>query len=184
VALPASVGDEPALAALLDATRAAVYPELEGVSIGLRAVEDLAYLRAWTELDTVALDDGRARTYTVEYDPVLLSDPPDPGALAAVLTHELGHVSDYVGMDSAGLVDFALWYASQDPMTSDELAAYERATDEQALTRGCAAGLARFREWVYAHADAEVEAEKRRNYYSPEEIDAWVQANGECIDGG
>jgi hypothetical protein len=71
------------------------------------------------------------------------------------------------------IVEFGLWYGTQDPMTSDELRDYERATDEAALERGCGEGLAEMRAWIYAHAGEEIEAEKRRNYYSPEEIAAW-----------
>jgi len=34
-----------------------------------------------------------------------------------------------------------------------------------------------FREWLYAHVIAEVEAQKRIDYYTPEEIEAWMAAN-------
>ena len=65
-----------------------------------------------------------------------------------------------------------------------ELAAYERATDEQAMDRGCAEGLSQMRDWVYTHCEGEVLEEKKRDYYSPDEIDAWVLANpGVCPDG-
>ena len=80
------------------------------------------------------------------------------------------------------LLDFAGWYASQDPATSDELAAYERATDEKALQRGCADGLSAMRTWIYAHVDAETLAEKEKDYYTPEEITTWVADNGSCAD--
>lgn len=174
------VTDEAGLVALLETTRAATFPDLEGVTIGVAAVEDLLFFRAWAELDTIDLDDGRSRTYTVQYDPVVLADPPKPKALAAVLVHEVAHVSDYVAMDSAALLDFAVWYATQDPATSDGLRDYERATDEQALERGCAEGLSAMREWVYAHTEGEVLAEKQRNYYQPAEIEAWVEQHGGC----
>jgi hypothetical protein len=176
------VTDEAGVVALVDDATREAFPELVGVEIGVAPVDDLAYFRAWTEVDTVARDDGRARTYTVQYDPVVLADPMDPASLAALVVHELGHVEDYVAMDSAELVSFAIWYGSQDPATSDELAAYERATDEKALVRGCAAGLSAAREWIYAaSADDPVRlAEKQRNYWTPDEIAAWVDAGGGC----
>lgn len=181
IALPeAPVTEEAGVLALLDATRAATFPDLDGVAIGAEPVEDLQFFRAWTEIETVGLDDGRARTYTVQYDPVVLSDPPAPAALAAVLTHELGHVHDYVGMTGEELLEFAAWYGSQDPAESDGLRDYERATDEQALERGCGAALAEMRTWIYAHSEGEVLADKQRNYYSPAEIEAWMEANGPC----
>jgi hypothetical protein len=181
VALPdAPVTTEAGLVALLDATREATFPELGAADIGVRPLADLKFLRAWIELDSVAEEDGFARRYTIEYDPVLLADPPEPAALAAVLVHELGHVDDYVGMTSEEVLEFAVWYGTADPMTSDELSAYERGTDEKALVRGCADGLSAMRSWIYAHSDEAVRAEKERNYYTPAEIDAWVAANGRC----
>lgn len=174
------VTDEDGFAALVGQALGLGYPALIGVDVGVGAVDDLKYLRAWTELDTVALDDGRARRYTVQYDPVVLSDPMPPEALAALLVHEIGHVEDYVGMDSAALVSFAVWYASQDPASSDELAAYERGTDEKSLARGCADGLAAARAWIYGHAEGDVLVDKMRNYDTPEDIAAWTEANGAC----
>ncbi|MEQ1506921.1 MAG: hypothetical protein ABMB14_32135 [Myxococcota bacterium] len=179
IALPAGpVTDADALAALVAEVGRAAYPALAGVDVGIAPVDGLAYLRAWTELDTVLLDDGLARTYTVQYDPALLADPPAPDALAALLVHELGHVSDYVAMDSEALAAFAVWYGTQDPLTSESLAAYERATDAQALDRGCADGLAAARDWIYAHASPDVLAEKQHNYYTPDEIAAYPAVCG------
>lgn len=174
------VTDEAGLIDLLAATREATFGSITCASIGVRAHEDLQFLRAWIELDTVDEDDGCAREYTIEYDPVLLTDPPEPVALAAILVHELGHVDDYLLMNSDEVLEFAVWYGTADPMTDDDLAAYERATDEKALERGCAEGLSAMREWIYAHSDATVRAEKERNYYTPEEIEAYVAEFGRC----
>ena len=179
VALPAAVATETDLAVLLAEVGRVLYPEQGGVSVGIGPVDHLKYFRAWTELDTLSLP-PRERRYTIHYDPAVLAEPPAPAALAAVFAHELGHVDDYLGMDSTALVEFAAWYAGEDPTTSASLAEYERATDEKALARGCADGLRQVREWIYAHADEATEAEKRRNYYTPEEIDAWVEENGGC----
>lgn len=173
------ITDEAGLAALLASVQATLYPDEDGASIGVAPVDDLAFFRAWTEIDTIA-EAPFDRTYTIQYDPVVLADPPAPTAVAAVLAHELGHVQDYLAMDSDELLDFGLWYASQDPATSDELAAYERATDEKALARGCADGLAEMRTWIYAHVDGATLAEKEKDYYSPDEIAAWVDAHGSC----
>jgi hypothetical protein len=176
----APVSDAEGLAALLASAQAVAFDSLVGVSIGSLQVDDVAYFRAWPEIDTMLLDDGAARDYTIHFDPVVLEDPMPPAALAAVLVHELGHVDDYVGMTGEELVNFGVWYGTQDPLTSDELAAYERGTDEKALERGCAEGLAEAHEWIYAHASPELLPMKERNYLSPEEIDAWTEAYGDC----
>ncbi len=176
------VTTEAGLASLLAATALAAFPDLappDPVLLTVSAVDDLAFFRSSIDLDTLDPELDAGRVYRVEYDPVVLSDPPEPMALAAVLAHELGHVHDYVAMSASEYVDFGLWYGSA--TGTDELAAYERATDEQALERGCAEGLSAMRDWVYAHCSGDVLAEKERDYYSPTEIDAWVQANpGVC----
>ena len=52
--------------------------------------------------------------------------------------HEFKHVLDYTEMNTNTLVEFGLWYADED------VAEYERATDEFALERGSATGLIEF----------------------------------------
>ncbi len=168
------VSSETALLELLLATRDATFPG--EYALALSAEANLAYFRASIDSDSLAGD----RVYVVSYDPVILDDPPAAGALGAILVHELGHVEDYRLMENAEYVEFGLWYGAQDPATSDELRDYERATDEKALQRGCAEGLAAMREWIYAHATPEVRAEKERNYYTPAEIEAWVAESGRC----
>ncbi|GDX78703.1 hypothetical protein LBMAG42_05140 [Deltaproteobacteria bacterium] len=175
----AAITTEAGLAALLHEVQIALYPEQDRASIAVAAHDDLQFFRAWTELDTVG-NEPYARSYTIEYDPVVLSDPPSPEALAAVLAHELGHIDDYLQMDSAALLDFAVWYGTEDPTTSASLAEYERATDEKALARGCAEGLSAMRTWIYAHVDADRLAEKQKDYYTPDEITSWVEAHGSC----
>lgn len=178
--LPAApVTDEQTLIGLLDTVRAALYPEQADLLITTELVPDLQFFRAWTELDTVGAP-PRERHYVVQVDPTVLADPPTPAALAAVLAHELGHVEHYLTLDTDAFVAFAAWYAGEDPLTSTALADYERATDEKALTRGCGEGLAEMREWIYAHCEGDVEAAKRFQYYSPDEIAAWEQDNGSC----
>ena len=149
-------------------------------AIGVEAVPDLQFFRAWIELGTISAPDPRDRTYTVQYDPVVLADPPPAEALAAVLAHELGHVDHYLGMSTEEAVQFGVWYGTQDPTTSDDLAAYERETDEKVLARGCAAGLAAMRVWIYEHVEGDVLVEKERNYYTPDEIAAWLSQHGTC----
>lgn len=168
------VTTEAALLDLLELARDATFPG--SGQLAAQSETDLAYFRA--SIDAQSL--GKDRVYVVSYDPVVLADPPEARALAAILVHELGHVEDYSGMSDAEYVEFGLWYGAQDPATSDALRDYERATDEKALARGCADGLAAMRQWIYDHASTEVRAEKERNYYTPAEISAWTGANGEC----
>lgn len=155
---------------ILDAIRPTLFPDLDGVSITAQTVEDVTFFQTTVELATFE-DPPELRRYLVQVDPVVLADPPSTAAMVAVLAHELGHAQDFVGMDADALAEFAIWYSRED------VADYEHATDEKALARGCGPGLAAFREWVYSHTDGEVEAEKRRVYYGPDEIAAWMATN-------
>ena len=53
-----------------------------------------------------------------------------------------------------------------------QTAKFERRTDLDAIHRGYGDGLKSYREWVYAHIPSNKLPEKRRNYFSPEEIGA------------
>jgi hypothetical protein len=174
------VSNENALKSLLIAEAPVLYPELEGIALEVEALQDLAFFRASATPETLGFEDTRARTYLIQYDPVVLSDPPEPIALAAILSHELAHVAYYLTLPGIEMAEFGIWYGTEDPMTSTELAAFERGTDEQAMLTGAAEGLSVMRKWIYEHSTPEIEEEKRRNYYTPEEIMDWVAKNGEC----
>jgi hypothetical protein len=51
-------------------------------------------------------------------------------------------------------------------------ARFERATDLEAIARGYGDGLKSYRWWLYCHIPADKLAGKKRNYFSPEEIDS------------
>ena len=164
--------DEAGLRQRLDAVHAALFPELDGVAIVLVPGEDpTSFFSANVEADSFG-DPPLERTYTVVYSTLQFDDPPAGAAVTAILSHELGHIVDYTGMDATELASFALWYATSD------VAAYERETDERALELGCADGLKAYRQWLYTRLDADAVAEKQRVYYTPAEIDAWVAAQG------
>ena len=171
VPLPeAQIVDLAGFTALLDVARPVFYPDLEGASIEVVHLDDVRYFQANLDLSTVS-DPPMERKYLVQVDPTVFDDPPSNDVFRAVIAHELGHVQDYVGKNTDELVSFALWYLGGD------VADYEHATDEKALTRGCAAGLTAYREWLYEHVDADLLVMKQTNYYTPEEIAAWSEAN-------
>ena len=163
--------DEAGLRVLLDGVLDNLFPELEGVSIELRPnTSDSSYFSANPDLSTL----DRApleRDYFVQYSTLQFDSPPPADAVTAILAHELKHVRDYTEMSTEELAEFGLWYISND------ISEYERATDEHSLELGCGEGLILFREWLYAHVTPEVEAQKRIDYYTPEEIEAWMAAN-------
>lgn len=158
---------------IADVQRLVFGAELRGVEVGLAPLPgETDFFNAGVDLTTADLP-GMERRYIIRANSAIFSgDEPPIGATTAILAHELQHVLDYTAMSGDELVDFALEYSEGDIST------YERATDEAVLERGCATGLKAYREWLYEQIDAEAEAAKRRDYYTPEEIDAWVAANG------
>lgn len=162
------VTNEDAVRTVLEAVRRDHYPELEGVTIVVEPADGVSFFASNLTLDT--LDRApRERRYRIQVGRALFADPPSNRAVYAILTHELRHTVDYLGMDGKTLAKFGIDYALL-PQTD-----YERATDRHALDRGVGRGLADYRRWLYAHVDDETRAEKIRDYYTPEQIEAYLR---------
>jgi hypothetical protein len=166
---PESLDD---LRALLAQARLRFYPQL--YELVLRLDGDLmtagSYFVAQPDLATLE-DLPEDRLYTVRANLALLDDPPSAAATGAIFVHELKHILDYSLMDTEELTSFGLWYG-----IADDVSVYERLTDEYALALGCAEGLKAYRVWLYDHIPADDLENKQEDYFTPEEIDAWVAA--------
>jgi hypothetical protein len=104
--------------------------------------------------------------YFVEVNPRLLSLSPPPDGVCAILGHELTHISSMSHGNRLRL--FGLIRLASGKYTS----AFERRADLEAIHRGFAPGLKDYRHWIYANIPAEKVARKKRDYFTPEEIDA------------
>ncbi|MCA9583957.1 MAG: hypothetical protein KC657_01220 [Myxococcales bacterium] len=176
---PARLADDPtlpradsvaAMQTLVDEVRKREYAELASYKIVLDPLESESDFFT-ADVDTSTIGKPAAeRTYRVRYNPKLFGDPPSNRAVFAILVHELKHVLDYTKKSTeAELVDFGVKYALDQPFRT----AYERATDEHALSRGYGEGLKDYRYWLYDRITPDKVEEKRRDYYTPEEIDAY-----------
>ena len=155
--------------ALITQTRQLV-PELNSVSLSVQTIEsDSTFLAAQVDLSTIS-NAPLEREYLIQINPQIFEQHITGASAIAILLHEFKHILDYTEMDTNALAEFGLWYAGGD------VAEYERATDEFALERGCATGLIEFREWLYGFVSEDVRAEKEQNYYTPDEIRAWMTA--------
>jgi hypothetical protein len=162
--------DEAMMEDVLEAARSRFYPNLAKADIAL--VADASQLYFASNLDYDTLEDAPLdRHYQVHYNPQIFADPPSRFALGAILVHELKHVTDYTQMSSATLAEFGIWYATGDV---DD---YEHQTDVASLEAGCATGLKAYRVWLYAHVPSADLAAKEAEYYTPDQIDAWIAAN-------
>ena len=91
----------------------------------------------------------------------------------AIIAHELAHVAYYANGNRLrlfGLIRLASKGFRQ---------RFEKRADVQALQRGYAQGLKQYRIWLYQHVSAAALKEKRRDYLTPEEIDAIQRPAGQ-----
>lgn len=87
-------------------------------------------------------------------------------SVRAILVHELAHVEQLSrGMRVRRLGLVKLLFGRSE-------ARFERTADLIAIERGFGGGLRAYREWLYRNIPPDAERQKRRNYFSPEEIDA------------
>ena len=104
--------------------------------------------------------------YFVDVNPALFQEQAPSDGVCAILAHELVHIvslSRGNRIRRFGLVRL---------LSKRQTAKFERRTDLEAIHRGYGDGLRSYRKWVYAHISADKLPEKRRNYFSPEEIGA------------
>jgi hypothetical protein len=109
---------------------------------------------------------GRRMHYLIRVNSAtaLLAVPEE--ARRAIIAHELAHVTYYAGGNRIRLVGL-IRLASKGFRKP-----FERRADLDALRRGYAQGLKQYRIWLYQHVTERVLNEKKRDYLTPEEIDA------------
>jgi hypothetical protein len=94
----------------------------------------------------------------------------------SILAHELAHLEDLSQGKRIRLFRLA------GLLSRTRRARFERRADLLAIARGYGPGLKAYRVWLYAHVPAAKLAEKRRNYLSPEEIDAVLEVTARRPD--
>ncbi len=107
--------------------------------------------------------------YSVQVNPRLFAEQAPALGVCAILAHELSHLTALSRGNRIrrfGLVRL---------ISGRYTARFERQTDLEAIHRGYGEGLKAYRNWVYAHIAPDKVAEKKRRYFSPEEIDAIEQ---------
>jgi hypothetical protein len=102
---------------------------------------------------------------------VALLAAPEEGK-RAIIAHELAHLAYYANGNRVRLLGLIRLVS---PGFRER---FEKRADVEALRRGYAQGLKQYRIWLYQHVSADVLREKRRDYLTPEEIDADQQQSG------
>ncbi len=114
--------------------------------------------------------------YIVFVNPQVFEKDAPPDAILAIVAHELAHAAYYRRHNRFELFGLAGLEAKS------FAARFERGADLQAIKRGYGAGLKKYREWLYRNIPASKIIAKKRDYFSPEEIDLILDAMKEKPD--
>ena len=90
--------------------------------------------------------------------------------LRAIVAHELAHISYYEDQSRMGLLSLV------GLLMPSFTTRFERKADLDAITLGYGRGLQTFRTWLYRNIPPSRVAAKKRDYYTPEEIEAILRA--------
>ena len=154
---------------LLSEIKAASYPELRGADIQVKLFKSQSdYFRARFAVPQFLT--GRRMRYVVFVNAAVFTRQAPEEGVRAILAHELAHVVYFRRRNRLHL--FGLVRLASKEFT----ARFERWADLQAIARGYGEGLKAYRKWLYQNIPAKDVSEKKRDYFSPEEIDAIVSA--------
>lgn len=156
---------------LVNHTRETYFPDLRHLNISIKEFNSDAYfLQARPDMKTV-MKKPNHRRYFIEVNPKIFNCPPTFEALEAILVHEFEHIRDYNIRSSVEIGVLGARYG----LSKKFRTRYERQTDEKALYQGVGAGLIQYRRWIYAQLTPEQIRVKKRYYFTPEEIEIWMQ---------
>jgi len=151
-----------ASAVILD-LRGTSFPELAHIDLRVRTFRSQSdYLRTRFSFSRFLL--FLPMQYFVDVNPALFQEQAPSDGVCAILAHELVHIvslSRGNRIRRFGLVRL---------LSKRQTTKFERRTDLEAIHRGYGDGLRSYRKWIYAHISPNKLPEKRRNYFSPEEI--------------
>ena len=151
------------------------FPSLEGVDVRLKMFRsDSDYFR--TSFSAFRFIAGLKMRYFVSVNPEWRAQGAPVEGVRSILAHELAHVDDLKCGKRIRLFRLAgLLFKTRS-------ARFERHADLNAIVRDYGSGLKVYRAWLYDHVPPDKLAEKRRDYFSPEEIDAILAATTQRPD--
>ena len=165
-------GNNAAPISAIEKTRALVkeitqtsYPELADAEIRIVLFNNRSdYFR--TRFAIPQYMTGQRMRYILSVNPEVFSRNCPDAAIRAIIAHEIGHVLFFSQRNRLRLLGLVRLESK------NYTAEFERWTDLQAISRGYGEGLKEYRRWLYQNVPQKSLAEKRRDYFSPEEIDA------------
>jgi hypothetical protein len=158
-----------AVAPVVDSVRAASFPQLKDVEITLHSMRsDYIYFESRFTFSSFFFT--RRLRYIILFNPEAFARKVPSEGLRAIVAHELAHVDYYNRQSRMGL--FSLIQLLWAPWA----ARFERGADLEAIALGYGPGLESYRMWLYQNVPAGRVNEKKRDYFSPEEIEAILRA--------
>ena len=153
---------------LLEEVRTISYPELHGVKIHVRTFRsDADYFRVC--FDVLRFLTGQEMRSIIKVKTKVFElNAPEEG-MRAIIAHELGHILYFKQKKRIQILSMVYL------LSRKHMARFERWTDLQAVSRGYGEGLKEYRKWLYRNVSPQKLAAKRRNYLSPEELDAIIR---------
>ena len=151
--------------ALLKKIVAEQYPKLVGKELRVKTfTSDDTYFQSRPQIGSVLNPFGKTCYNILVNEKVFEAELPMEAA-EAILAHELGHTLSYVEGGIGGMLGTLLNQGHK-----HNLAKEERHTDLEAIERGYADGLIKYREWIYPRLSPSDLTDKQRTYLSPDEI--------------
>jgi hypothetical protein len=153
---------------VIDDVRHASFPQLAAADITVHDLtSDFDYLQARF---TVSSFFSRKLQYMILFNQeAIRRQVPDDG-LRAIVAHELAHINYYENQSRMGLLSLA------GLLLPSFTTRFERRADLDAIALGYGPGLETYRRWLYRNIAQARTAEKKRDYYTPEEIKALLAA--------
>lgn len=151
--------------AIVDEVIKASYPELKNADVQVETFHSASdYFRS--SFSSRRFLSTQKMRYLIKVNPRIYELNAPEEAVRAIIAHELGHAFDFHRKKRIQMLGLARL------SSKGYTATFERRTDLQAISRGYSEGLKAYRVWLYQNIPADKLAEKHRNYFSPEEIDA------------
>ena len=153
---------------IIQSVRQDSFPRLSRADIAvydLRSSSD--YLQARF---TVSSFFSRRLQYLVFFNQDAIRRQVPTQGLRAIVAHELAHIGYYEDQSRMGLLSLA------GLLVPSLTTRFERKADLDAIALGYGRGLQTFRTWLYRNIPPSRVADKKRDYYTPEEIEALLRA--------
>jgi len=158
-----------AIGTLVDSVRRASYPQLQNAEITVHDLRsDYVYLETRFTISSYFFE--RRLRYMLSFNPEALARGVPQDGLRAIVAHELAHIDYFQSESRMGLMGLVRL------LSSSFTVRFERKADLQTIALGYGPGLQSYREWLYRNIPPRRMEQKKRDYFSPEEVAAILRA--------